>query len=249
MFRSSHQPINVTMLSIDVLRLILGYLDTYSLAELSQTCRMMYRLVRHELNFESAVWYQRHPNRAYPPFFGGADRDRQDSLSIFDMSGHDDDEVEEYDHTRSTDVDVDRIHTEPVSIAPPVYHLRCMAMIGNKLYMPFMAMDPVCFIYDIERSEWQKVPVQVYPGYTSFISPVVAVGRRLYLVGDRKVALGTLSNEVHVIDTETWTLERLVFLQGPLPRPRCDHTVDVLENRFLLVFGGVCANSLGKSLF
>ena len=154
------------------------------------------------------------------------------------MSGLDD---EEYESNY-----VDNPLERPLILPPPVFHQRCMARIGDRLFMPFMTMEPVCFIYDIPRGTWQRQPLQAFPGYTPFVTPAVAVGSRIYMFGGRQVVTATLSSSIVVLDTETWALQRLELMRGPVPKPRHDHTLDVLKNRYLVVLGGACSNSPGK---
>ncbi|KAI8142788.1 hypothetical protein BJV82DRAFT_137882 [Fennellomyces sp. T-0311] len=229
MFSTPASSTNISNLTLDILQLILDRLDSYSLAQLSTSCRLFHSLVRRELSFEAARWYQRHHARSA----------RNDSISVFPMSGHDDEEYES-DY-------VDNPLETPLILPPPVYHQSCMTRIGDRLYMPFMTMEPVCFIYDIPRGSWQRHPLQAYPGYTPFVTPVVAMGHRIYMFGGRQVVTATLSNNVIVLDTETWALQPIELMRGPVPRPRHDHTLDILKNRYLVVFGGVCSSSPGEN--
>ncbi|KAI9495785.1 hypothetical protein BDB00DRAFT_972378 [Zychaea mexicana] len=113
--------------------------------------------------------------------------------------------------------------------------------------MPFMTVEPVCFIYDIRRGIWQRQQLQPYPDYTPFVAPAAAIGSRIYMFGGRQVMSTTLSNDVVVLDIETWSFERIRLMRGQVPRPRHDHTVDVLNRRYLVVFGGACSNSPGEN--
>lgn len=214
-------PAPIFKLNLEILQLIIRRLDTYSLAAFAQTCRLFHRLVKRELSFETVSW-QTLPQLGHDYF----------SLTLGEQDG-----VE-------TTYSPPDVYTAP----PPVYHPRCMARIGNQLVMPFLTATPVCFIYDISSGAWQRdaQPLSVlHSGFAPIIAPVVSLGKFLYLFGGRQVQSRTLSNDIHVIDTDLWTLGRIDPVQGHAPRPRYDHTVDVLDERYLVVFGGLCTDSPG----
>ncbi|KAI9312408.1 hypothetical protein BX666DRAFT_2124763 [Dichotomocladium elegans] len=215
---------------VDILSLILSYLDPYTIASFSETCRFFRDMVRRELSFESAVWYHhRHSSHTRDAL------ERNTADRALPLSWH---------GLPQFSIKPPQRHFPP----PPVFHPRCLVKIGRQLYMPFMATKPGCYVYEIDDNVWMYYPLlHTCAEYSPFVAPVVAVGNRLFMVGGRKIVSGLPSNEVHVINIETWSLERLQLMQGPLPVPRCDHTVDVLENRYLLIFGGICGNSLGEN--
>ncbi|KAI9253918.1 hypothetical protein BDA99DRAFT_607450 [Phascolomyces articulosus] len=284
--RTTATPVNISRLTLDILQLILDHLDTYSLSQLSQTCRVFHSLVRKELSFEYARYY---PRTLLPlPSLQQMTRRRRDSTvsTIFPMSPDDHDGAEvphttvdcnnkacalsdesatltsngilvtdpepntttENNTTPSTGGTSTATATTTIPLhIPPVFHQQCMARIGNKLYMPLMLMEPICFVYDIQHGFWQKHLLEAYTGYTPFVTPVVSIGSRIFMFGGRQVIKETLSNNMVVLNIETWVLERIKHIRGSIPSPRYDHTVNVLHQRYLIVFGGACSNSPGEN--
>lgn len=228
-------------LSIDLLHVILEQLDTYSLAALAQTCRLFYNLVRYELSFEPAVWQQQH------------DHPRQDYFTHLvhwdGMINTTDSSHAEPNHLLHPPPDT-RVPT--VQVIPPVFHPRSLCKIGNKLYMPFMTVDPVCFVYDIDSGQWDTMPhtlVSHIPEsrFHPIVTPVAAVGTRIYMFGGRRVLSSTLSDTMYMIETTTWDLYEIEYAENMhVPRPRFEHTLDVWQDRYLIMFGGMCPDSPGK---
>ncbi|KAI8393609.1 uncharacterized protein BYT42DRAFT_507256 [Radiomyces spectabilis] len=137
-----------------------------------------------------------------------------------------------------------------IASSPPAYHTRCLARIDDKIYMPFMTVEPVCFIFDMKTYTWEPSPriiTHKCPDYTPFITPIVAIGHHIYLFGGRCIYQGTLSNDLYVLNTTTFELEKIQNVTGRLPGPRFDHSLDVLHDRYLVIFGGLCADSSGEN--
>ncbi|KAI9005498.1 hypothetical protein CLU79DRAFT_824850, partial [Phycomyces nitens] len=120
--------------------------------------------------------------------------------------------------------------------------------------MPFMTPDPVCYVFDLITLDWEPSPRKIcYPlsnqsmdKYQPFITGVAAVGAKIYMFGGRQVQSSTLSNSMYVLDINTFVLQKINY-RGHSPQPRFDHSFDVLYNRYLIVFGGLCIDSSGEN--
>ncbi|KAG1152087.1 hypothetical protein G6F37_001729 [Rhizopus arrhizus] len=134
---------------------------------------------------------------------------------------------------------------------PPFLNFRAGVAIGSKFYMPFMSDTPFCYIFDLVTEQWSSkdlTPIntvnETYPEVTS----AAAIGRKIYLVGGRLLKSYTLSNSLIEIDTETFTVQAITDAVGTPPRARHEHSVDAVANRYLVIFGGLCYNSVDMDL-
>ncbi|KAL0091058.1 hypothetical protein J3Q64DRAFT_1629868 [Phycomyces blakesleeanus] len=129
-----------------------------------------------------------------------------------------------------------------------MFHNRCLVGIDNKLYLPWMTKEPVCFVFDVSLCCWENpISLEIRSTlYRPFVTPVAAIGSKVYMFGGREVSSSALSNSLWVLDINTRIVTHL-DVNGIPPRPRFDHSLDVLEDRYLIVFGGMCADSPGES--
>ncbi|CEI89357.1 hypothetical protein RMCBS344292_03720 [Rhizopus microsporus] len=137
----------------------------------------------------------------------------------------------------------------PMSALPPFINFRAGVAIGTTFYMPFMSESLLCYTFDLLAHEWSShklTPIdhdEIHPQVTS----AAAIGHKIYLVGGRLLKSYTLSNSLIEIDTRTFTIRIVKDAQGSPPRPRHEHSVDTVDNRYLIVFGGLCYNSVGEN--
>ncbi|RUS16053.1 hypothetical protein BC937DRAFT_91652 [Endogone sp. FLAS-F59071] len=133
--------------------------------------------------------------------------------------------------------------------SPPVFNPRGGVLIGTKFYFPFMTMQPACYALDLETSRWSchDLDVEPDPTYQPFVTSAVAIGHTIYLFGGRKLQTYQLSNTLYKLDVTRWTLRKVEYASGTVPRPRHEHSVDVLGNRYLAIFGGLCYHSAGEN--
>ncbi|KAL1920477.1 uncharacterized protein VTP21DRAFT_854 [Calcarisporiella thermophila] len=133
--------------------------------------------------------------------------------------------------------------------SPPALHARGAALVGMELYVPFLTTTPACYILDLKTMQWRIAQVHIDNDleFRPFVAPVVSVGRKLYLFGGRKFRPYQLSNDLYVLDTETMHLRRLTDIHGTPPKPRHEHSFDVVLNRYLITFGGIVNRSLGEN--
>jgi hypothetical protein len=73
------------------------------------------------------------------------------------------------------------------------------------------------------------------------------IGSKIYLVCGRLLTSYTLSNAIIEIDINSFNTKIIKDTLGSPPRPRHEHSVDVIADRYLVVFGGLCYNSVGEN--
>jgi hypothetical protein len=131
---------------------------------------------------------------------------------------------------------------------PPFLNYRAGVAIGSKFYMPFMSNSSRCYIFDLETEKWemQKLQLVGIDEIQPQITCAVAIDRKIYLVGGRYLKSYTLSNGMLEIDIDALTVRVINDASGTPPRPRHEHSVDILDNRYLVIFGGLCYNSVGE---
>lgn len=131
---------------------------------------------------------------------------------------------------------------------PPFLNFRAGVAIGSCFYLPFMGDNPYCYIFDLKTSEWsfQKLQVDGHGEFHSQVTSASAIGNKIYLVGGRLLKSYTLSNSLIEVDIDTFKVRAINDAQGVPPRPRHEHSVDSIANRYLVVFGGLCYNSVGN---
>jgi len=110
-----------------------------------------------------------------------------------------------------------------------------------------MAAEPNCFELDITNWTWKRHPIRVQGGIDikAFVTTAVAVGPLIYMFGGREVQSFTLANSLYVLDTRNFGLTLIDNASGTPPRPRHEHSVDVLNDRYVAIFGGLCYHSVG----
>ncbi|OZJ05897.1 hypothetical protein BZG36_00897 [Bifiguratus adelaidae] len=134
------------------------------------------------------------------------------------------------------------------SYDPPLFNARSGIIIGDKLYVPFMTMEPVCYMMDIRTWKWTVHPLalQNQDHFEAVVTCAAAIGENIYFFGGRQIQSYRLSNSLYKLNVKTWVLEKL-RPNGPAPRPRHEHTVNAIFDRYLVVFGGMCYHSVGEN--
>lgn len=131
--------------------------------------------------------------------------------------------------------------------AAPFLNYRAGVSIGTTFYMPFINESPFCYTFDLIAGTWSNHRlnlidmIEVQPQITS----ATVVGTKIYLVGGRLLKSYTLSNGLIEIDITNFNTRMITNAQGMPPRPRHEHSLDTVDNRYLIVFGGLCYNSVG----
>jgi hypothetical protein len=113
-----------------------------------------------------------------------------------------------------------------------------------------MAAEPNCFELDIKDWIWKRHPISIQNNaeIKAFVTTAVAIGPLIYMFGGREVQSFTLSNTLYVLDTRNFQLRLINDASGTPPRPRHEHSVDVLYDRYVAIFGGLCYHSVGQCL-
>jgi hypothetical protein len=133
---------------------------------------------------------------------------------------------------------------------PPFLNYRAGVAVGSKFYMPFINENPFCYTFDLNTGIWSSHKlnlidmIDIQPQITS----AAVIGTKIYLVGGRLLKSYTLSNGMIEIDIANFNTRMVNNADGMPPRPRHEHSVDVIGGRYLVVFGGLCYNSVGKVL-
>ncbi|KAL0083205.1 hypothetical protein F4703DRAFT_1860630 [Phycomyces blakesleeanus] len=130
-----------------------------------------------------------------------------------------------------------------------VLNYRAGSVIGGILYMPLGHKDSLCHTFNIKTGQWSyhtmhllgNIPVE------SLISKTAKVGHSIYMFGGRETSSLTLSNGLLVMDTHTFNVRSIDNSTGELPRARHEHSIDVIQDRYLVIFGGLCYNSVGEN--
>lgn len=130
---------------------------------------------------------------------------------------------------------------------PPSLSFRGGALIGTSFYIPQIDEMPRCFIFDLTSQQWRTQPLKLIGSLFAQQTSVAAIGNTLFMVGGRRAKSYTLSNSVIEVDVLKWTVTAAT-VSGTPPRPRYGHSVDVIANCFLVIFGGLCYNSVGKEI-
>lgn len=139
-------------------------------------------------------------------------------------------------------------HLMPKS--PPFLNYRAGVAVGSTFYIPFINDSPFCYAFDLNTKIWTSHKLnlidmnELQPQITS----AAVVGNKIYLVGGRLLKSYTLSNGLIEIDVTNFDTRMISDVDGMPPRPRHEHSVDAVGNRYLVVFGGLCYNSVGKYL-
>ncbi|KAG1449686.1 hypothetical protein G6F46_007341 [Rhizopus delemar] len=132
---------------------------------------------------------------------------------------------------------------------PPFLSFRAGVAIGSKFFMPFLSESPYCYIFDLNKEEWstEKLSMANPDEFHLQVTSAAAIGNKIYLVGGRLLKSYTLSNTLIEIDTQTFNVQVINDAVGTPPRPRHEHSVDAIADRYLVVFGGLCYNSVGEN--
>ncbi|RUP48027.1 hypothetical protein BC936DRAFT_145055 [Jimgerdemannia flammicorona] len=132
---------------------------------------------------------------------------------------------------------------------PPVFNPRGGVLIGARFYLPFMTTRPTCYVLDLVTSRWDcyNIEVENDPTYQPFVTSAVAIHGIIYMFGGRQLQTYQLSNALYTLNITSWKLRKVQDAGGSVPRPRHEHSVDVVHNRYLAIFGGLCHHSVGEN--
>lgn len=132
---------------------------------------------------------------------------------------------------------------------PPFLNYRAGVAIGSKFYMPFINENPFCYEFDLTTGVWtsHKLNLIDMKDFQPQITSAAVIGTKIYLVGGRLLKSYTLSNGLIEIDIANFNARFINNANGMPPRPRHEHSVDAIDNRYLVVFGGLCYNSVGEN--
>lgn len=134
---------------------------------------------------------------------------------------------------------------------PPFLNYRAGVPIGSTFYMPFINESPFCYTFDLNTGIWSSHRLNLIDmkDFQPQITSAAVIGTKIYLVGGRLLKSYTLSNGMIEIDTTNFNTRIVKDAGGMPPRPRHEHSVDVIGSRYLVVFGGLCYNSVGRVSF
>ncbi|KAI8374638.1 uncharacterized protein BYT42DRAFT_499278 [Radiomyces spectabilis] len=115
--------------------------------------------------------------------------------------------------------------------------------------MPFMRDASVCYTFDMRTQQWDCHPIKLVniDRPNPLITCASAIGDNIYLIGGRRLHSYTLSNAMLILNIKDFTLRLVEDATGYAPRPRHEHTVDAVQGRYLVMFGGLCYNSIGEN--
>lgn len=130
---------------------------------------------------------------------------------------------------------------------PPFLNYRAGASVGSTFYMPFINESPFCYTYDMNSHVWATQKLNLMEQIQPQITCATVIGQKIYLVCGRLLNSYTLSNALIEIDIANFKARFIKNTLGVPPRPRHEHSVDAVGDRYLVVFGGLCYNSVGKS--
>ncbi|KAI8993708.1 hypothetical protein BDB01DRAFT_716247 [Pilobolus umbonatus] len=133
--------------------------------------------------------------------------------------------------------------------SPPYLNYRCGLAIDSTFYLPFIHDNSHCYSYNLKSGVWTIHKLNLI-GTTTIdpqITRAAAVGSKIYLMGGRLLKKYVLSNTLIEMDTNTFDTRIIQNTTGTPPRPRHEHSVEVIQDRYLVVFGGLCYNSAGEN--
>ncbi|KAF1805794.1 hypothetical protein FB192DRAFT_1364485 [Mucor lusitanicus] len=130
---------------------------------------------------------------------------------------------------------------------PPFLNYRAGASVGSTFYMPFINESPFCYTYDMNSHVWATRKLNMMEQIQPQITCAAVIGQKIYLVCGRLLNSYTLSNALIEIDTTDFKAKFIRDTLGVPPRPRHEHSVDAVGDRYLVVFGGLCYNSVGEN--
>lgn len=217
MLTNKERQCTVFDLSLDIKYLVLNYLDNRSLAYLAQTCKYFGKSVK-------TTKIEILKTESYIP----------KGMLVRNIMSFRSAKVNTIDDLMPT--------------APPFLNYRAGVSIGNIFYIPFMNESPFCYTFDLITGIWSCHRLnlidmaEVQPQITS----ATVVGTKIYLVGGRLLKSYTLSNSLIEIDITNFNTRIVTHAKGMPPRPRHEHSLDAIDDRYLIVFGGLCYNSVGK---
>ncbi|KAG2237952.1 hypothetical protein INT48_002513 [Thamnidium elegans] len=136
-----------------------------------------------------------------------------------------------------------------MSKVPPFLNYRAGVCSGSTFYMPFINEGSLCYTFDLKTGIWSSHKlnmidiIDIQPQITS----AAIIGTKIYLLGGRLLKSYTLSNALIEIDINNFNTRLVKDSTGLPPRPRHEHSIDSVGDRYLIVFGGLCYNSVGEN--
>jgi hypothetical protein len=150
---------------------------------------------------------------------------------------------------------------ENILNAPPVANYRDGVLLDKKLYLTiFEKESPICWILDFKESPliWKKVKVKFIVeseeynaenNYRPLRSTVAAAtSNMIYLFGGECLITGKPNCTLYELDPISMTVKEIMGQSGDLPSARKMHSLNVIGNQCLALFGGRCLMN-GKFFF
>lgn len=136
-----------------------------------------------------------------------------------------------------------------ISKVPPFLNYRAGVCSGSTFYMPFINEGSLCYTFDLKTGIWSSHKLNMIDmiDFKPQITSAAIIGTKIYLIGGRLIKSYTLSNALIELDINTFDTRIVDDASGLPPRPRHEHSVDSVGDRYLIVFGGLCYNSVGKA--
>ncbi|KAI9022144.1 hypothetical protein CLU79DRAFT_751385 [Phycomyces nitens] len=130
-----------------------------------------------------------------------------------------------------------------------VLNYRAGSVIKGVLYMPLGHKESVCHTFDLKTRHWDyhRMHIMGRIPIASLISKTAKIGHYIYMFGGRETSTLSLSNGLLVMDTRDFSVRVIDSSTGQLPRARHEHSLDVIQDRYLVIFGGLCYNSTGEN--
>ena len=140
------------------------------------------------------------------------------------------------------------INEQHMPKTPPFLNYRAGVAVGSTFYMPFINEEPFCYSCDLNTGLWSSHRLNLIDltDLQAQITSATVIGTKIYLVGGRFLKSYTLSNAIIEIDIVNFNTRVISDVEGMPPRPRHEHSVDSIGNRYIVAFGGLCYNSVGR---
>lgn len=154
---------------------------------------------------------------------------------------------------------------------PPVLTYAGGVVVDQTFWFPFLAATPYLYSLDINSFVWSRRQLTVVKSdddvsdWEPLVSSVAYCRGYLWIFGGRKIDQHAVSDDLWRIDPDKATIEKITptvggkqasgsskqsgssSSSGSAPRGRHQHTINSFHNRYLIIFGGLCANSLGEN--
>ncbi|GBB97558.1 hypothetical protein RclHR1_03000001 [Rhizophagus clarus] len=128
----------------------------------------------------------------------------------------------------------------------PVTYYRHGVWLNDIFYLPiFHIENPFCWLIDltIKPIKWFQKPLIIEPGSELYYEPTryyaaAAIKNSIYIFGGENINKGITTNIFYELNVSTFTL-RVINENNVTPSPRMMHTLDVIDNHRLAMFGGL----------